>query len=412
MRRRLCIHVLVVACFLHACDDESPVRDGGAVDQGGADSTGGADGTPAVPDAAVADTADVIGAPQDAKPDLALPDAPDASGLVPTRQLDVLFVIDNSSSMREEQMALRSGFPAFIEALKAAPGGLPDVRIGIINTNFGAGQTTPSPECFPLGDRGRLHVKPGCGLDPATAHFLATDGKGNSNFTGQLETAFSCLADLGTAGCGYEHQLQALRAAVAFPPVNVENRGFLRADARLGIVILSDEDDCSGEPDAEFFQDLIPGQAGSLRCALLGHVCGGQPVPAMAGFQWPLAGCSPHVRLATEQRSRLINVREFVDFISSLKSGRPDNIFVSLIAGWNESPGAQYQVVSRTSAIGGSELDLGPACSSVSSGVAYPAIRLRAFARAFPNHTIHNICAGDLTPAMTEIGQKLAGLMN
>ncbi len=167
--------------------------------------------------------------PQDAKPDVALADAPDAPGLVPTRQLDVLFVIDNSSSMREEQMALRSGFPAFIEALKAAPGGLPDVRIGIINTNFGAGQTTPSPECIPLGDRGRLQVKPGCGLDPATAHFLAADGKGSSNFAGQLETAFSCLADLGTGGCGYEHQLQALRAAVANPPVNVENRGFVRA---------------------------------------------------------------------------------------------------------------------------------------------------------------------------------------
>ena len=111
MRRRRIIHpVLVVACFLHACDDESPVRDGGARDQRGADSTDGADGIPAVVDTAVADTADVLGAPQDAKPDLALADAPDAPGLVPTRQLDVLFVIDNSSSMREEQLALRRGF--------------------------------------------------------------------------------------------------------------------------------------------------------------------------------------------------------------------------------------------------------------------------------------------------------------
>ena len=104
----------------------------------------------------------------------------------------------------------------------------------------------------------------------------------------------------------------------------------------------------------------------------------------MAGFQWPLADCSPHVRLDTERRSRLINVREFVDYISALKAGRPDNVFVSVIAGWNESPGAQYQVVNRTRSIGsGLELDLGPACSSASSGVAYPAIRLRAFARAF-----------------------------
>ena len=404
MKRRFAGPTLAIACLLQACDGESPARDG-AADRAGADSADTRDGT--LPGS---DAADAPSGPQDVKPDGAPVDAPDAPALGPSRQLDVLFVIDNSSSMREEQMALRLGFPAFIEALKAAPGGLPDLRIGIINTNFGAGQTTPSPECVPLGDRGRLQVKAGCGLDPATAHFLAVDGQGNSNFVGQLQTVFSCLADLGTSGCGYEHQLQALRAAVANPPVNVENRGFLRQDARFGIVILSDEDDCSGEPDAEFYRDLIPGQAGSYRCALLGHVCGGQAVPAMAGFQWPLADCSPHVRLTSERTTRLINVREFVDFVMALKTGRPDNVFVSLIVGWNESPGAQYQVVNRTSPIGGSELDLGPACSSPASGVASPAIRLRAFARAFPNNTIHNICAGDLTPAMREIGQKMAGM--
>ena len=73
--------------------------------------------------------------------------------------------------MREEQTSLREGFPAFIQALQAAPGGLPDLRIGIVSTNVGAGQTLPSPECLPLGDRGRLQVKPGCGLDPMTAAF-------------------------------------------------------------------------------------------------------------------------------------------------------------------------------------------------------------------------------------------------
>ena len=159
---------------------------------------------------AVADTADVLGAPRTPNR-IALADAPDAPGLVPTRQLDVLFVIDNSSSMREEQMALRSGFPAFIEALKAAPGGLPDVRIGIINTNFGAGQTTPSPECPPLGDRGRLQVKPGCGLDPRRRTSWRPTGRGAATSLVNWRRRFPASQIWAPAGCGYEHQLQALR---------------------------------------------------------------------------------------------------------------------------------------------------------------------------------------------------------
>ena len=241
-------------------------------------------------------------------------------------------------------------------------------------------------------------MKAVCGLDPATASFLAVNAQGTSNFIGSLAQAFSCLADLGVNGCGYEHQLQALRVALANPPVNVENRGFLRNDARLAIVVLSDEDDCSGEPEAEFYRDLVQGQAGSFRCALLGHVCSGKPVPAMAGFQAPLAECAPYVRTESERRTRLINVRDLVDFVMALKAGRPDNIVVSTIAGWNDSAGAVYSVVSRASS-SGTDIDLGPACSSTATGVAYPAIRLRAFARSFPNHTVHNICAGDLTPA-------------
>ena len=127
--------------------------------------------------------------------------------------------------------------------------------------------------------------------------------------------------------------------------------------------------------------------------------------------RWPSVRrmCAPQ----SERRTRLINVRDFVDFVMALKAGRPDNIVVSTISGWNDSAGAVYSVVSRASSSGaGSEIDLGPACSSTATGVAYPAIRLRAFARSFPNHTVHNICAGDLTPAMREIGQKLAGMMN
>jgi hypothetical protein len=338
----------------------------------------------------------------------------DAPALGPSPQLDVVFVIDDSVGVREEQENLGRAFPAFLEALRAAPGGMPDLRIGIVSSTFGSGPTVPSPECNPLGDRGRFQVKPGCGLDPVVGGaFLTVDGQGRTNFTGSLSEVFSCLAVLGSAGCGYEHQLQALRAAIASPPINIENRGFVRAGARLGIVILSDEDDCSGEPDATFYGEPIPGQAGSVRCALLGHVCNGQAVPPMAGFQATLSACAPYVRSPAERSSRLINVQEFVDYVMAIKSGRPDTVVVSTIIGWNDSPAAKYGIIERPASSGtGAEIDIAPACTATETGNAGPGVRLHAFARSFPHHTVHSICSGDLAPAMREIGRKMAGMAN
>jgi hypothetical protein len=330
--------------------------------------------------------------------------------LEPLTQLDLLFMIDNSSSMAEEQNNLARNFPALIRMLETTPGGMPDVHIGIISSSFGAGPGSPSPECSPLGDRGRLMVKPGCGLDPAVARFLSIDAKGNKNFTGDLNSVFACLAALGTNGCGYEHQLQAVRAALA-DNVNPENRGFLRRDAILGIILVTDEDDCSAEPDATIFDTPRPGEASNLRCATLGHVCNGQPVPAQM-FGAPLTSCAPYERgnNQAERRERLINVGEFVEYLKSLK-GRPDRIFVSAIMGWDAGPSAQYRIDPRTVA-GASVLDLSSICSSA-NGEAAPGIRLKAFVEGFgQNGIFSSICQADFRPALVTFGEKLGRLLS
>ena len=54
----------------------------------------------------------------------------------PLRQLDLLFLVDNSSSMREEQTNLRANFPAFMAELEKIPGGLPDTRIAVISSQL------------------------------------------------------------------------------------------------------------------------------------------------------------------------------------------------------------------------------------------------------------------------------------
>ncbi len=79
------------------------------------------------------------------------------------RDVDILFVIDNSGSMGEEQTALATKLPDFINVLAALPGGLPNVHIGVVSSNMGAG-TFSLQSCETAGgDRGRsCRTRPVC----------------------------------------------------------------------------------------------------------------------------------------------------------------------------------------------------------------------------------------------------------
>lgn len=324
-------------------------------------------------------------------------------------QLDLLFVVDGSGSTAEEQRALGAAMPALLARLEARAGGLPSTNIAVISADMGAGTTAVGTACRPLGDRGAFQVRPNCGLDSANGNwFLRTGGQRQPNFTGTAAQVLDCLVQLGVDDCGYEQHLLAMAAALAPSPYNLENAGFLRAGALLAVVILADEDDCSGDGNATFYQDTRPGEGPSLRCATLGHDCGGQPVPAQAGFTAPLSTCEPHRRTAAELKTHPIGLAGFVDSLKRLKAYQDQMLFVGTIVGWDDAPGAQYRIVDRGPP---PELQLGEICASAALGAAAPAIRLRSFARSFGNHAVHSICADDLTAPMDDIGKQLSALL-
>ncbi|HEX7596998.1 MAG TPA: hypothetical protein VF518_02225, partial [Polyangia bacterium] len=244
--------------------------------------------------------------------------------LAPPRELDVLFMVDNSPSMDPKQAALAAYFPAMIQKLEMMPGGLPDLHIGVISSDFGAGGGELGANCgTPLGNRGLLwgnddsatamagisaagynqfatvaNQPNGCGLNKG-ARWISdtqkTTGAGrDKNYSGDITDAFRCLATaVGTKGCGEEHPLQSIR--VALNPqagINDANMGFLRPQAKLAIVIVADEDDCSADPystpgdsnhpvnnDNMFNNGNLNAETTSLRCAGRGHVCNGKAIP-------------------------------------------------------------------------------------------------------------------------------------
>lgn len=159
--------------------------------------------------------------------------------------VDVLIVIDNSSSMQAEQERLRASFPRF---LQYARGQQLDYRIGVVTTD-----TDAEEGCRPVANA------PVTGAPQGACGFLSegTDMSRNPRWRivepseqPSPEVAFAAIADVGIAGSAAETGL--LAATLAIEPTRLAgwNQGLLtREDAFFSVLFLSDEDDNSpGDP--------------------------------------------------------------------------------------------------------------------------------------------------------------------
>jgi hypothetical protein len=396
--------------------------------------------------------------------------------VTPTREFDILFMVDNSPSMDPKQAALADNFPAMMAALQRIEGGLPNVHIGVISSDFGAGGGEMGANCStPLGNRGLLWgndnslsamagrselynqfatvaggTTNGCGLNQGARWIEDTRTPGGTgrqkNYSGELADVFSCLAKApGNHGCGEEHQLQSIRMALnPVKGLNEANLGFLRWQAYLAIIMVTDEDDCSADPysgsdhkpnnDKLFTPNGLTIESTSLRCAGRGHVCNGKAIPnydpsfGYDGSKGPLslnfADCA-----AKEPKNPpdyhwlpLIPVQAMIDDVIKSKNGNKDKIVVSGIIGWPENgdpTGAQYRIDKDLTSLPMSLQSLWeymPICSlpqvkSADGNIykAYGGLRLKKFIDGFgANGKTLSICNNDFTQAMTQIGTALA----
>lgn len=306
-------------------------------------------------------------------------------------QLDLLFVVDNSSMNEGEQESLAKAIPNFLAKLKAFAGGV-DIHAAVVTTDVGAGMA-PGCTSGPFGDRGAFMNASPCGVKTDAFARIGPDGKGK-NFEALASTVVSCLVKVGSKGCGYEQPLRA--AELAFEDrANPGLAGFRRPGARLGLLIVTTEDDCSAkDPDLFYGAPTPTGQAPSLRCSRAGHACGGALVPGTT-FNVPLASCTAVADKALE----LLNIDE-VRSRFQLAAGA-GVLRMAVLAGWpaNDSA-ARYEIADR-----GMGLDLQPACTSA-SGSATPAIRLREFAlKAGKTGHFESLCADDWAAPLERVAQ-------
>ena len=207
--------------------------------------------------------------------------------------IDVLFVVDNSGTMGEEQLNLSRNFAQLIERLenleKPDGGGKinADVNIMVTTSDFGHPLCTDfQPEGYEpsqgrpvfTGCNARINaftsVHPfnpieipeacteGCPADvvPGGDPFIHFDASTSNVAMGNVSGALSCVAPQGINGCGYEAPLEtmlhALRPEACWndpksPACEDDEewgwvgRGFIRRGSTLAIAIVTDEADCS-----------------------------------------------------------------------------------------------------------------------------------------------------------------------
>jgi len=365
-------------------------------------------------------------------------------------QADVLFVVDDSSSMAPLQAKLAQAIPAFTGGLTSAGGGRVDLHVAVASTSLGAGAWGNVPTCgndHPGNDQGTFQQGPGgaragscSGLLSGDTYLKTGDGTGANppNFSGALEATLGCMVTLGTSGCQFASPLESaeyalakgLRApgTIADSTHDPDNGGFLRDNAVLAVIMLTNQDDCSVTSDSLLFDPGHTTVADSMsnlgglqhyRCNEFGHLCNGQPPPHQApASPVTLDGCVSAEQNGLQDtplevdptgrpdptHGHLMNVADLIAFTKSLKSD-PERIVVAAISG----PPTPYVVDGFPNAAAGNELQPEVRHSCEQAGTSplefgSPAVRVKQWVDGFGDNGIFEpICGATLQPALAAI---------
>jgi len=313
-----------------------------------------------------------------------------------------------------------------------------DLHLGVVSSNAGGidepvGTQAAVLSCRGLGDDGKLQngvdvavngvvagrqefqdyaqgdvvlsPMPECDL-PSLPRYQEY-GAGGLDST-ELAARFSCVARLGVRGCPFEQQLESMWKALA-PSTGVGdnftflngsmgegdgyNLGFLRADAVLAVLHVSDEEDCSITDDGKVL--FAQSQEATDEYGPLNLRCG----------------------LRAEDGALVRATTRYVEGLRSLKPGAPERLVFGVIAGIPLDAGDKsIDEVLAMPAMQFREDPLQPgfpstSCAGMTDGrrdSAYPPRRILEVAKGFAERSVlHSICADTYAPAIDAMVTKI-----
>ncbi|MCG8555603.1 MAG: VWA domain-containing protein [Proteobacteria bacterium] len=385
-------------------------------------------------------------------------------------KVDILFMVDNSGSMKEEQANLAKEFPKLVQVLTSGylsgmPTGapqdfppVPNLHLGVVSSDMGLVGVPNIPSCGssvmrPFGDDGVLiqdtrdpAMKPGCQMAYPPG-WIQYQKPINDPF--QAATDFGCLATLGTGGCGFEQQLEAVLKALTPPsagpmfvadhtgagalghgglpgdPTPGRNAGFLRPDSLLTVVMVTDEEDCSSHNLDHFklSSDLPPGH----------------PVLTNIMAMDPNLVDELNLRCFFNKQN-LHPIDRYVQGLKNLRPGQEKLVIFAAIVGVPKNAvdagtrlmfnnlltpqdRANYyqnlynhplmqEMIDPTS-LATPPAELRPSCNDPLLGKAQPPIRIVQVAEQFGrNGVVQSICQDDFGPALDAIIQVISDVLN
>jgi len=340
--------------------------------------------------------------------------------------VDLLFMMDNSNSMSEEQVAIAREIPNLVRTLASGDvadpmTGMPDgeqdfppvrsLHVGVVTSDMGTGGFLV-PTCMDeanFGDDGILRTQGNVAISgcmatyPSFLEFRPADGGDPVAFASDVE----CVAVMGTNGCGFEQQLEATLKALTPSTSSITfamgtvghadgaNAGFLRDDSLLTIIMITDEDDCSAI-DPEIFNPSSTRYSGdlNLRC-----------------FQYPEA---------------VYPVDRYIEGLLATRPNDPDLLVFAAITGIPEDINPDPDVPIDYAAILADDMmqemvdptmptRLRPSCNRPGTGVAFPPRRIVQVAQgltaAGANAIVQTICQDSYANAIQAVINKIADVL-
>lgn len=375
-----------------------------------------------------------------------------------TGKLDILVVVDNSGSMAGPQEALAEGVRTFLPAIFGEDHQL-DYRLAVTTTDMA------NPWCseedngrfiaqscrehlddfiyapgFPNEQDDRATCERQCPLDSLGLQPSSADGDSPARVRPWLEQSASgsnippgveaadvaaCMLMQGVSGCGLESPLEAVASAIrrAQDPADPAH-GFLRTDAQLAIIILTDEADCStadtsifsADGDRAFWSDPEGSNPTSAVCWNAGTLCTGKVegtyetcVPADRG---PLGEAG-----APEDEAVLVPVENYHRILADALTDHEPSVRepeVVVVAGVPPGYGRWEQEVVYSETEDETwmhDYGIGPGCEGPTS-TALPPVRLKAFVEAYPREerNLFSICQdGAGADALQRIADRVIG---
>ena len=353
------------------------------------------------------------------------------TGVVPTeRAVDIVFVVDNSGSMGEEQAKLVQGVDALVNALDGAVPPV-DYRIAVTTTDNGnpwCQTTTPEAGTFrgtSCRSRSSDFVFEGATVIDSTEEACLSvcdqenlglsvpwidvaRSTGTTNAPGgDVASALHCLLPQGINGCGFEQPLESLYKSIQrFDSQAEASYGFHRDGALLAVVIITDEVDCSHNPEHEtiflpdgnrvFWSDPTGPAPTSAVCWNAGVECAGSGNPYDECHSQDL---DENGEVVTEGAVDDAVLHPVVRYTAQLAGA---GVFVVSIDGVTESGFPVY-----ADALSDPEFQesfgIGPGCES-SAGRAVPPVRIRdVVASVSGAENQYSICSSGFEVAMNAI---------